>query len=385
MDYFSSDFTLGILGGGQLGKMLLYPARQYDIRTKVLDPSPDAPSRLACHQFVQGSLTDYDTVYDFGKDVQVLTIEIEGVNTEALRQLEREGVQVHPSAQTLSIIQNKAKQKQFYAQQQIPTAPFSCFENLSELVQAVEAQKIALPFVWKSALFGYDGNGVQIVKDRATLLALPDTACIAENFVRFEKELSVIVARNPKGETAAYPATEMEFHPEANQVEYVLSPARIAPALAQQAENIALQTAEALGVVGLLAVEMFLTPEGEIWVNEVAPRPHNSGHHTLEASYTSQFEQHLRAILNLPLGSTHSKLPAVMVNLVGAEGHFGAVHYQNIRGVMQLAGVNVHIYGKRQTKPFRKMGHVTLIGESLAEAREKAQQVKALLKVIART
>ena len=380
--YFSSNFTLGILGGGQLGKMLLTETRKFDITTKVLDPSADAPCRIACNTFVQGSLTDFDTVYNFGKEVDILTIEIENVNVDALKKLQSKGVKVYPSPQTIELIQNKATQKQFYATHNIPTAPFHRFESLANLQQAVANQEITLPFVWKSARFGYDGNGVKIVRQLPDLSLLPEGECIAENLVPFAKELAVIVARNVSGEATTYPVVEMEFHPEANQVEYVLCPARISEEIAQKARAIAVQVAEAFQVVGLLAVELFLTAEGEVLVNEVAPRPHNSGHYSIEAAYTNQFEQHLRAILDLPLGNTDSKVAGVMVNLVGAEGYQGDVIYENIEQILAMEGVTPHIYGKRETRPFRKMGHVTIVNKDIEKARAIAEKVKQTIKVI---
>ena len=381
--YFSSDFTLGILGGGQLGKMLLTETRKFDITTKVLDPSPDAPCRIACNTFVQGNLTDFNTVYNFGKDVDVLTIEIENVNVEALEKLQTEGVKVYPSPQTIKNIQNKATQKQFYATHGIPTAPFQVFQNTESLKKAINEQQLTLPFVWKSARFGYDGNGVKIVRQLTDLNLLPNDQCIAESLVPFKKELAVIVARNAKGQVRTYPVVEMEFHPEANQVEYVLCPARIEEAVAQKARTIAIQVAQAFEVLGLLAVELFQTENDEILVNEVAPRPHNSGHYSIEAAYTNQFEQHLRAILNLPLGSTESKVAGVMVNLVGAEGYQGKVVYENIEQIMAMEGVTPHIYGKKETRPFRKMGHVTIVNPNINKARQIAEQVKNTIRVIA--
>ena len=381
--YFSSDFTLGILGGGQLGKMLLTETRKFDITTKVLDPSPDAPCHIACNTFVQGNLTDFNTVYNFGKDVEVLTIEIENVNVEALEKLQTEGVKVYPSPQTIKNIQNKATQKQFYATHGIPTAPFQVFQNSESLKKAINEQQLTLPFVWKSARFGYDGNGVKIVRQLTDLNLLPNDQCIAESLVPFKKELAVIVARNAKGQVRTYPVVEMEFHPEANQVEYVLCPARIEEAVAQKARTIAIQVAQAFEIVGLLAVELFQTENDEILVNEVVPRPHNSGHYSIEAAYTNQFEQHLRAILNLPLGSTESKVAGVMVNLVGAEGYQGKVVYENIEQIMAMEGVTPHIYGKKETRPFRKMGHVTIVNPNINKARQIAEQVKNTIRVIA--
>ncbi|MFJ1331659.1 5-(carboxyamino)imidazole ribonucleotide synthase [Capnocytophaga canimorsus] len=382
MNYFSSDFTLGILGGGQLGKMLLTETRKFDIATKVMDAAADAPARFATNEFVRGDLLDYDAVYHFGKGVDVLTFEIENVNVAALEQLEREGVKVYPTPQSLNIIQNKASQKLFYEQYQIPTAPFQVFEDLNQLKQAAEKGEVTFPFVWKSARFGYDGNGVKIVRCLADLQQLPQGQCLAETMVSFKNELAVIVVRSPKGEMKTYPVVEMEFHPEANQVEYVICPARIPDEIAQKAQAVALQVADAFNSVGLLAVEMFQTQNDEILVNEVAPRPHNSGHYSIEASYTNQFEQHLRAILNLPLGATESKVAGVMVNLVGEEGFQGDVVYENIEQIMAMEGVTPHIYGKRQTRPFRKMGHVTIVNPNLSKAREIAQEVKQTIRVV---
>ena len=380
--YFSSKHKLGILGGGQLGKMMLYNTRKFDINTSVLDPNNEAPSRLACNHFVQGDLMDFETVFNFGKKVDTLTIEIENVNVEALKALEKEGVKVYPDSNTLATIQNKAEQKRFYIKHQLPTAAFKAYNNKSTLEKAVSENVQSLPFVWKSARFGYDGNGVKIIRKHSDLAQLPNGECIAEDLIPFKNELAVIVARNPKGEIKSYPVVEMEFHPEANQVEYVLCPARIPESVAKKATDVALKTAAAFQHVGLLAVEMFLTQNDNILINEVAPRPHNSGHQTIEASQTSQFEQHLRAILNLPLGSTKNKACGVMVNLVGAEGHQGAVVYKNIEAIMALEGVTPHIYGKKMTRPFRKMGHVTIVNSSIEKARKIAQKVKESINVI---
>lgn len=383
-NYFSSHFTLGILGGGQLGKMLLYDTRKFDIRTHVLDPSAEAPCKIACDYFEQGDLMDYDTVYAFGKKVDVLTFEIEGVNVDALEKLEAEGTVVYPSANTLRKIQDKGIQKSFYKEHGIPTASFFLFESRAQLNEAIQSGQQTVPFVWKSCTGGYDGRGVQIIRKESDLESLPDTPCIAETMIPFKNELAVIVARNPRGEVRTYPVVEMEFHPEANQVEYVICPARISPEVAKKARNVAKQVSEAFRHVGLLAVEMFQTETDDILVNEVAPRPHNSGHYSIEASFTNQFEQHLRAILDLPLGKTDSKVGGIMVNLVGAEGYTGDVVYENIEQILGMEGVTPHIYGKKQTRPFRKMGHVTIIDEDLATARKVAEQVKKTIRVISK-
>lgn len=384
MHFFSSNFKLGILGGGQLGKMLLYETRKWDIYTKVMDASKEAPCKIACNHFVQGSLLDFDDVYAFGKDVDVLTIEIENVNVDALEKLESEGVKVYPPTNALRTIQNKATQKLFYTDNNIPTAPFTRFTYTSEIEDSIANGGLEFPFVWKSAQFGYDGQGVKVVRALKDLSGLPNVECIAEKMVDFKNELAVVVARNTNGEVKTYPVVEMEFHPEANQVEYVICPARIEKSIAQKAVEVALKVSSHIEHVGLLAVELFQTQEGEILVNEVAPRPHNSGHYSIEASYTNQFEQHIRAILGLPLGKTDSKVAGVMVNLVGAEGHTGDVVYENIDSILEMDGVTPHVYGKKQTRPFRKMGHVTIVDEDMAKARKVAQQVKETIKVISK-
>ncbi|MEX0313046.1 MAG: 5-(carboxyamino)imidazole ribonucleotide synthase [Allomuricauda sp.] len=383
MRFFSSNFKLGILGGGQLGKMLLYETRKWDIQTKVMDASTEAPCSIACDEFVQGSLLDFDTVYAFGKDVGTLTIEIENVNVDALEKLEDEGVKVFPQPKALRIIQNKATQKLFYTDNNIPTSPFTRFAYTSEIEDSISNGGLKFPFVWKSAQFGYDGQGVKVVRQLEDLEGLPNVECIAEEMVHFKNELAVIVARSEKGEVVTYPVVEMEFHPEANQVEYVICPARISESVSKKAREVALKVSESIQHVGLLAVEMFQTQDDEILVNEVAPRPHNSGHYSIEASYTNQFEQHIRAILGLPLGKTESKVAGVMVNLVGAEGHTGNVVYENITSILEMEGVTPHIYGKKQTRPFRKMGHVTIVDQNMGRAREIAQKVKETIKVIA--
>jgi 5-(carboxyamino)imidazole ribonucleotide synthase len=381
-NYFSSDFKLGILGGGQLGKMLLYETRKFDIYTRVMDSSNEAPCRISCNEFIQGDLLDFDAVYRFGKEVDLLTIEIENVNVEALEKLEEEGITVYPQSHVLRTIQNKARQKLFYVDHNLPTAPFSRFAYSSEIKESIAHGGLSFPFVWKSAQFGYDGKGVKIVRSGKDLEDLPNVECITEELIDFENELAVIVARNPAGEEKAYPVVEMEFHPEANQVEYVICPARIPESVAKKAQEIALQVSKELQHVGLLAVEMFQTRDNKILINEMAPRPHNSGHYSIEASYTNQFEQHIRAILNLPLGNTESKVAGIMVNLVGEEGHTGEAVYQNIEDILKIEGVVPHIYGKKETRPFRKMGHVTIVNPDVDKARELAETVKKKIRVI---
>lgn len=377
--YFSSEFMLGILGGGQLGKMLLQDLSRMDIRTGVMDPSSFSPCKGRAEVFEVGDLKDFEAVYRFGKMVDVLTIEIEHVNVDALSRLEQEGTRVFPRPQTLRIIQDKRLQKEFYAANGIPTSPFFTYENKADLL----GRDLVYPCVQKSATQGYDGRGVSILRSAEDVAKLEEGAGLIEEFVAGMREISVIVARRPSGEVAAFPTVEMEFHPTANLVEYLFSPSSLSPELEQRAQEIAMQVAVALDLVGILAVEMFVDGAGNILVNESAPRPHNSGHHTIESSYTSQYEQHVRAILDLPLGSVKARSAAVMVNLLGEPGETGYVEYQGLNEVLAMEGVYVHIYGKKQTRPFRKMGHVTIIADELETARENAVFVKNTLKAVA--
>ena len=383
-NYSSSDFKLGVLGGGQLGRMLLAETQKLDIHTSILESNKKAPCAEICNRFVVGDLLDFDTVYEFGKTVDLLTIEIENINLDALDKLEVEGLTIYPKPKDLRIIQSKARQKNFYIDHQIPTVAFSHYAYFEELKHSYENNIINFPFVWKAARFGYDGNGVKIVRNIEDLENLPNVECITEKLIPFKNELAVIVARNAAGEVKTYPVVEMEFHPEANQVEYVICPARIDFKVAEKARELALKVVSAFDFVGLLAVEMFQTIDDKILVNEVAPRPHNSGHYSIEASYTNQFEQHLRSILNLPLGNTDNKVAGIMVNLVGEEGFSGDVIYQNIEEILKIDGVTPHIYGKKETRPFRKMGHVTIVNTDIDKAREIAQKVKEIIRVISK-
>ena len=382
MSFFSGKQKIGILGGGQLGKMLLNTTTKWDIHTKVMDPSMEAPSRISCKEFVKGDLMDYQDVFKFGKSVDILTIEIENVNTQALSDLEKEGIKVYPQPKIIKTIQNKCSQKKFYKKNKIPTAQFKLFDSKEKLKDEVARGLVSFPFVWKSESMGYDGFGVKIVRSNQDLEEVNQGPCLAEELVNIDKELGIIVCRSPLGETKFYPCVEMEFHPQANQVEYVLSPARIPKNISKRAEKIALKVSKSFNHVGLLAVELFLTLDGEILVNEVAPRPHNSGHYTIEAAYTSQFEQHIRAILDLPLGETSNKVSGVMVNLVGKKGYSGLVNFKNIEHILAIEGVNPHIYGKKKTRPYRKMGHVTVVNKDLKTARKIAEEVKQTIEVI---
>ena len=376
---FSSPFTLGILGGGQLGKMILSETRRYDIRTAVLDPSADAPCRIACNAFTQGSLTDEGTVLSFGSQADVVTIEIEHVSLSALEKLEQMGKRVFPQPSVLKIIQNKGIQKEFYRSNNLPTADFEVFPTKEALQQALDEGRVSVPFVWKATTGGYDGKGVAVIKNRHEIHDLPQGECLWEALVPFEKEVAVVVARSATGEVRSYPMVDMDFHPTANLVEFVVAPSRYPDALQAEARSLAEKTAEALGIVGLLAVEMFLTKAGKLLINEAAPRVHNSGHLTIEASKTSQFEQHLRAILGLPLGSTDWICAAAMGNLVGEAGYSGPVVYEGMDKVLALPGVNVHLYGKAETRPYRKMGHLTAVGKDQDEAIQLARKAKESL------
>jgi 5-(carboxyamino)imidazole ribonucleotide synthase len=364
--------------------MLLAETQKFDIYTSILGANKNAPCAEICNHFELGDLLDFDAVYNFGKTVDLLTIEIENVNIDALDKLQEEGLTIYPKPKDLRIIQSKARQKNFYIDHQIPTAEFSHYAYLEELVHSIENSIIDFPFVWKATRFGYDGNGVKIVRNIQDLENLPNVECITEKLIPFKNELAVIVARNADGEVKTYPVVEMEFHPEANQVEYVICPARIEESVVKKAQEVALKVVNELDFVGLLAVEMFQTETNEILVNEVAPRPHNSGHYSIEASYTNQFEQHLRSILNLPLGNTASKVVGIMVNLVGEEGFSGDVIYENIAEILKIDGVTPHIYGKKETRPFRKMGHVTIVNADIDKAREIAQKVKETIRVISK-
>lgn len=372
---------LGILGGGQLGKMLALAAGPWHYPIYMLDESTEYPAAPYAMGFTTGSFKDYEAVLAFGRQMDVVSIEIEHVNSAALHQLEKEGIKVHPNPRALDIIKDKGLQKQFYTQHDIPTSTYQLYADENEIKKAIEAGKLSLPFVQKSRTAGYDGRGVALIKTTADLSKLLPGPALVEALVPIDKELSVVAARNEKGEIATFPLVEMEFNEEANLVEFLLCPARVSDALAAEADRLARKVIEAFDVCGLLAVELFLTQQGQILVNEVAPRPHNSGHHTIESCLTSQFDQHLRAVLNLPLGSTNLTSPAVMLNLLGEAGSTGPAHYEGWEDCLAMEGVYIHLYGKEISKPFRKMGHITILGETPEAAIEKAMQVKNRLKV----
>ncbi len=379
--FFSTKKKLGILGGGQLGKMLLQCTNTWDIYTCVLEPSSASPCKNLCSEFIQGNLSEYQTVYNFGKNCDVLTIEIEHVNTEALKQLAKEGVKVHPHPDALAIIQDKGLQKQFYQTNHLPTSPFLLFENKNQIQNALKTGELKIPFVQKSRTAGYDGKGVHIVKTEIDLNSLLDVPSVIEELVGLEKEIAIIVARNEAGEIKCYDAVEMDFHAGANLLDLLLFPAVLDDKISTQAKQIAQTLIEKLNICGLLAVEFFIDKENNVLINEVAPRPHNSGHQTIESAYTSQYEQHLRGILNLPLGSTRVKIPSAMINLLGEADYSGPVVYEGMDECLKTEGVKVHIYGKVETRPMRKMGHVTVINNDLAKAKQTAQWVKQTLKV----
>lgn len=380
--FASPDKIIGICGGGQLGKMLCEAASAWDWKTAVLDKSPDFPAGRIAHQFVEGDFTQYDDVLRFGMQVDVITIEIEKVNLEALIELERRGKIVHPSPSALAIIRDKGLQKQFFHEHGLPATPQWEFDNPEAIIAAVQDGDILLPFVQKLRTDGYDGRGVLIIRRKEDLSKLLTGPSIVEPFVEIEAEVSVIAARNRNGEIKTFPPVAMSFHPDANLVEYLYCPSGLGPALELEATQIAQAAIESLDVCGLLAVEMFLTTEGDWLINEVAPRPHNSGHHTIECCNVSQFQQHLLAICNMPLIDPQLHLPAVMVNILGEEGFEGPAKYLGIEQALRLGSVYVHLYGKTHTKPFRKMGHITVANRSVNRAIRTASFIKDLIKVI---
>ncbi|WP_043023761.1 5-(carboxyamino)imidazole ribonucleotide synthase [Fluviicola taffensis] len=370
-------FKIGMLGGGQLGRMFIQEALNYDVHVHCLDPDSDAPCKHLATSFQHGSLQDYDTVLQFGLDKDVVTVEIEHVNVQALHELEGRGIKVFPQPAVLAIVQDKGLQKEFYQKNGLPTADFRLISGKEELL----AKNLPFPYVLKWRKGGYDGKGVQIIKSTTDLENLIDTPFLIEQLVPFTKELAVIVARNETGESVVYPTVECEFSPEINLVEFLFAPAEVSQEVEKEAREIALKVIQSLNMVGILAVEFFLTKENQLLINEIAPRPHNSGHHTIECCYTSQFEQHLRSIVNSPLGSTKLITPGVMINLLGEPGFEGIAKYENLENVIAKEGVSVHLYGKQTTKPFRKMGHVTIYGPDLEVLKSTGRSVAKELKI----
>ena len=384
MNLFSNNKILGIIGGGQLGKMLLNDTFKWNIKTYVLDSDKDAPAKQFCNKFFCGDLNDFDTIYQFGKKVDVITFEIEHINTEALIKLEEEGVIIYPKPNTLNIIQDKFKQKKFYLDNNIPTSDFIFFDRKKDIYHALETKKIKLPFVWKSTKFGYDGFGVKIINNKADIELIENKPCIIEELIDYKKELSIIICRNLDGDYKLFPTVEMEFNKISNQLETVIFPAEINDKINSEVREVALKVADSFKNVGLLAIEMFLTIDNQILVNEVAPRPHNSGHFTIEGTMTSQFEQHIRAILNLPLGSTKLICAGLMMNLSGSENFSGNVHYENLDKIFKLEGVNLHVYGKKKIRPNRKMGHITILNKNKSKAEEIKNKIKKTIKIISK-
>ena len=369
---------LGILGGGQLGRMLIQSAIDFNMKVHILDPSKDAPCAALAHHFESGDLKDFDSVYNFGKRCDIITIEIEKVNTAALKKLRDEGKKVYPQPEIIELIQDKRLQKQFYVENGLPTADFILVENKQDVLN----NSSFLPAANKLGKDGYDGRGVQLLRSEGDLAKAFDAPGLLEKLVDIDKEIAVIVARNAKGETKAFPVVEMVFHPEANLVDFLFSPAQVDKTIAKEAEEMALKLIEKLDMVGLLAVEMFIDKNGILLINEVAPRPHNSGHQSIEGNITSQFEQHLRAIYNLPLGDTAIRVPAAMINLLGEEGYSGSPIYEGLDEILSMSGVHLHLYGKNSTQSFRKMGHVTVTDTDIEKLKEKAMLVKNRFRII---
>ena len=375
----TSNLKLGVIAGGQLGKMLVQEASRWDIISYVLDPDEGCSARNVANVYVKGDFRDFDDVYAFGKQVDILTYELEDINIEALQKLKSEGIKVLPDPDTLALIQDKGLQKEFYAKHGMPTSAFKCYEDKNAIEEAIKNGELTYPFVQKLRKGGYDGHGVSLIKDASDTLL--DGASMVEDKVEIDKEIAVIAARNTSGEVRCFPAVEMTFSAKTNLVEEVFCPASITLKQAQVAELLAQEIIEKLDMVGLLAVEFFIDVKGQILINEVAPRPHNSGHHTIDAAVTSQLKQLLRAIFNLPLGSTALTTASVMLNLLGEEGHTGPVYYEGFAECMAIDGVKIHLYGKKMTRPSRKMGHVTILGNTVEEAFKKAEKVKSILKV----
>lgn len=369
-----NSHRLGILGGGQLGRMFIQEAINYNVHVHIMDNNENVPSFQICSSFTKGDITNYNDVLAFGKTMDVLTVEIENVNVDALYALEKLGVKIFPQPRVLEIIKDKGLQKEFYKNNNIPTSEFKLLEEKPDLITL----KSHLPFVQKLRTGGYDGKGVQVIKTESDLNFAFNEPSIAEDLVPFVKELSVIVARNENGDTAVYPTVECEFN-DANLVEFLFSPADISTETEEKAKNLAIDVISKLDMVGLLAVELFLLKNGELLVNEIAPRPHNSGHHTIECNDTSQFEQHLRSILNMPLGSTEIVRFGTMINLIGSEN--GKASYYGINEAIKIPGVHIHLYGKEFSKKNRKMGHVTITAGTIADAIIKTKSVKELIEV----
>ncbi|MBL7820732.1 MAG: 5-(carboxyamino)imidazole ribonucleotide synthase [Saprospiraceae bacterium] len=383
MDFIPSQYKIGILGGGQLGKMLAQEASKLDMSIHFLDKDRSFPAAKVCPDFTEGDFNNYEDVLRFGRNMQVVSIEIEHVNTKALHQLESEGILVFPQAKLLDLIKDKGLQKLFYKEHGFATAPFMLFEGKSAVLNALQEKTIQYPFVIKSRIGGYDGRGVAIINSEADLGLLFDTPCLVEQLAKINKELSVIAIRAKDGNCVVYPTVSMDFHPTANLVEYLICPATIPSNVAEEAQAIAKQLINKLGIIGILAIEMFYLEDGGIWINEIAPRPHNSGHHTLDNGATSQFENHLRALCGLQLGDPNYKELAIMINILGEPPYIGNAIYQNLNQILALPGVHVHLYGKTETRPYRKMGHVTVTGNDLNSCLEKANFVKQYFKVIA--
>jgi len=373
--YLCAMQKIGILGGGQLGRMLLQAAANYPVETFVLENDPACPAAHLCHHFTCGDIKEFDAVYNFAKELDAITIEIENVNVDALEKLENEGVKVYPRPHVLKTIKNKIHQKQYYKRHEIPTAEFIVTENLEEL----DSRKSFLPAVHKLGEGGYDGRGVQILNDPGDIEKGFDKPAVLEKLIHIHKEISQIIAINNRGETAIYPPVEMLFDPVLNLLDYQLCPAQLDTKILWKVEAIALAVVRNFKSPGIFAVEMFIHKNGDVFVNETAPRVHNSGHHTIEAHYSSQFDMLWRVMLGYPLGSTNVILPSIMVNIVGAEGFSGEVKYEGLEEVLKIENAFVHLYGKRQTKPGRKMGHVTILSPEKQDLLFKSNKVKRTL------
>jgi 5-(carboxyamino)imidazole ribonucleotide synthase len=369
---------VGILGGGQLGRMLLQAAANYVVETYVLENDEHCPAAHLCHHFVKGDINDFETVYHFGKGLDALTIEIESVNTEALEKLEAEGVKIYPAPAAIKIIKNKITQKEFYKQNKIPTPDFRITNSINDLKNHFDF----IPAVHKIGMGGYDGKGVRILPTEKDFDKGFNAPSVLEKMINIKKEIALIVAINNKGETAVFPPAEMVFDPLLNLLDYQVSPAQISNEIMWKAEAIAIKLVKAFQSPGIFAIEMFVDKNNELCVNETAPRVHNSGHHTIEGNYCSQYDMLWRIILDYPLGNTDPILSASIVNLIGTEGYSGEAKYEGLTEVLKMENVFVHLYGKTQTRPGRKMGHVTILSKEYHELTYKAHKIKNTIKVI---
>ena len=380
-DILNSSLKLGIVGGGQLGRLLAEKASRWNVEVSFLDGDTEAPAKIICNNFQQGSINSYDDVLNFGKGLDFVTIESDSVNADALIALDKQGVKTYPKGEVLKIIQNKGDQREFYKKHDLPSPEFKRYSSKEELLKALDNNDFSLPKIIKTCSSGYDGKGVFLVKSPKDLDSVPDVELLVEEVVNIKREFSAIAVRSSKGEVVSYPLIELFMHSDAYLVDYLVSPVNLDSQLESKAKQIAESLVEKLEHVGILAVEMFLDDKDQLYINECSPRPHNSGHQTIEGSFTSQYEQHLRAIFGLPLGNCEMKVPAAMVNLLGDDSGSGKPKYRGLEECLKIPGANIHIYGKKETRPNRKMGHVTIVDSDVKKLSSGIEKVKKELGV----